>query len=438
MAALLPATSSAQATAGASPTDARRVERLAPIAVALRTASAPTIDGKLDDAAWVKAPIISTFTQRDPQEGQPVSERTEVRIAYDSEAIYIGGRFYDRNPPTTRLGRRDMAQTSSDWFIVSLDSFYDRRTAFCFEVNPSGVRRDSVISGRSDSGDLAWDAVWDAATSVDAGGWSAEIRVPFSQLGFAPADEQIWGLQLERVINRRQEQATFSFTPKSEQSGVPAYGDLTGLRGVRPGRRLELLPYAVGNSRVAGAPGSPTGNREFATNAGVDARYRLTSNLTLNATANPDFGQVEVDPAVINLSAFETRFQERRPFFVEGANAFRFGGAVGGPSAEAAGVLYSRRFGRAPQLSLSSAVDMPDTATILGAVKLSGKTSKGWNVGVLEAVTGSEFGSFSTPKVTQRRSSNHGQITSSAASLDLRRGQSNIAASSRRPTGPAR
>ncbi|MCC7009831.1 MAG: carbohydrate binding family 9 domain-containing protein [Acidobacteria bacterium] len=430
LAALLPLTSWAQAAAGSSSTAPRPADRAgaAAVAAAVRAGTPPVIDGKLDDAAWAAAPAIDTFTQRDPQEGMPVSERTEVRIAYDAEAVYIAGRFFDRSPITTRLGRRDMATSSSDWFSIGIDSFYDRRTAFVFEVNPSGVRRDSIIAGRSDTGDLAWDAVWDAATSIDENGWTAEIRVPFSQLGFAPAEEQTWGLQLARIINRRQEEAWFAFTPKSGQAGVPAYGDLTGLRGVEPGRRLELLPYAVGTSRRAGAPGALAGDRELAMNAGLDSRYRLTSNLTLTATANPDFGQVEVDPAVINLSAFETRYQERRPFFVEGANAFKFGGAVGGPSAEAAGVLYSRRLGRAPQLPLANAADVPDTATILGAVKLSGKTASGWNVGLLEAVTGSEFGEYRDGNGLSQRAMVEPRTNYfiGRTSRDLRRGQSNI------------
>jgi hypothetical protein len=368
----------------------------APRAAAVRTTTPPEIDGRLDDAAWTNAPVISLFLQRDPDEGAPASEATEVRIAYDDEAIYVAGRMHDRGPVTARLGRRDMDASSSDWFRVSLDSFYDRRTAFRFDVNPAGVRRDSAISGGSGDGDLAWDAVWDAAATVDDAGWTAEMRLPFSQLRFSDALDQVWGLQIERLIDRRQELSLFSFTPKSEQGGVPAFGDLTGLRGIRPGRRLELLPYVLSQGSFSATPSNPfVGDNDFLGNAGLDARYRLTSNLTLTATANPDFGQVEVDPAVINLTAFETRFEERRPFFVEGASSFRFGGSVGGPSAAAASVLYSRRLGRAPQLGVGTdQVDAPDTATILGAVKLAGKTARGWSLGVLNALTGAEHARF--------------------------------------------
>ena len=428
-----PVSTFAQSPAEIAAATTRRNGRVPPSAAAVRTDKPPIIDAKLDDAAWAAAPVISTFTQRDPVEGAPTSELTEVRIAYDNLAIYIAGRFHDRSPVTTRLGRRDMATLSSDWFAVSLDTFFDRRSAFRFEVNPSGVRRDSVVAGaRGDTVDLAWDAVWDAATSVDAGGWTAEMSIPFSQLGFGAADEQVWGLQLERTIDRLQELSMFSFTGKSEQGGVPAFGDLTGLRGLRPGRRLELLPYTVGNVHFLAPPaGSSAGDRSMDMTAGVDARYRVTSNLTLTATANPDFGQVEVDPAVINLTAFETRYDEKRPFFVEGSRNFRFGGAVGGPSAAAASVLYSRRFGRAPQISLGATeTDTPDTATILGAAKLAGKTASGWNVGVLDALTGAEHARYLDGTGTSQRGlveprTNYfvGRVT-----RDLRRGQSNIGA----------
>src|SRR5262245_34054086 len=344
--ALAQSNGSAALPANTRPADAA----IAPRASAVRTATTPSIDGRLDDAAWNGAPVISLFIQRDPDEGEPASEATEVRIAYDDEAIYIGARLHDRGTVTSRLGRRDMANTSSDWFRVGLDSYYDRRSAFRFEVNPAGVRRDYTVSGTSAEGDLAWDAVWDAAATIDAGGWTAEMRIPFSQLRFTAADEQTWGLQLERVIDRRQEVSLFAFTPKSEAGGVPAFGDLAGLRGLRPGRKLELLPYVLSQGTFQAASTNPfVDAHDMDGSAGLDAKYRITSNLTLTATANPDFGQVEVDPAIINLTAFETRFEERRPFFVEGANSFRFGGTVGGPSAAAASVLYTRRIGRPPQ-----------------------------------------------------------------------------------------
>ena len=400
-----PATGQTNGSSAASTSTGAADASAAPRAAAVRTATAPSIDGRLDDAAWNGAPVISLFIQRDPDEGEPASEATEVRIAYDDEAIYIGARMHDRGTVTSRLGRRDMTSASSDWFKVGIDSYYDRRTAFRFEVNPAGVRRDFTVSGTAAEGDLAWDAVWDAAATMDANGWTAEMRIPFSQLRFTAADEQTWGLQLERVIDRRQELAMFSFTPKSEAGGVPAFGDLAGLRGLRPGRKLELLPYVLSQGTFQEASSNPfVDGHDMDGSAGLDAKYRITSNLTLTATANPDFGQVEVDPAIINLTAFETRFEERRPFFVEGANSFRFGGTVGGPSAAAASVLYTRRIGRPPQLGIpANEGDIPSFATILGAAKMNGKTFSGWSLGVLNATTGAEHARYRDPfGATQR------------------------------------
>ena len=376
--------------------------RVAPSAAAVRVETAPQIDGRLDDGAWARAPVIDAFTQRDPVEGAPASEPTEVRIVYDAQAIYVGARLRDRSPVTSRLGRRDMPTNASDWFRVSFDGYHDRTTAFRFDVNPAGVRRDATlgVSGGVFSrggflgadGDLAWDGVWDAAARVDAEGWTAEMRIPFSQLRFTPRDEQTWGLQLERVIDRTQELSLFSFTRKSEPGGIPAFGDLTGLRGIRAGRPVEVIPYVLSQGRLTQPGSNPfVDDRELQVNAGVDARYRVASNLTLSATINPDFGQVEVDPAIINLTAFETRYEERRPFFVEGASSFRFGGNVIGPGGNAANLLYSRRVGRVPQVAIrAEQADLPGVTDILGAAKLSGKTANGWSMGVLDAVTGEE------------------------------------------------
>jgi hypothetical protein len=390
---------------GAGGGTAAEAARVPPVASATPTPAPPVIDGRLDDEVWQTAAIINGFTQRDPDEGAEASERTDVRVVYDEDAIYVGARLHDRRPVTTRLGRRDMDLSSSDWLRVSFDSYFDRRTAYRFDVNPSGVRRDGILGAgggggfggggfTGSDGDLAWDAVWDARTSVDETGWTAELRIPFSQLRFVQGAET-WGLQIERIIDRRQELSLFAFARKSEPGGVAAFGRLTGLSGLRQGRRLEVVPYLLSGANFVDAGDNPfRSDRELHGQAGVDARYAITSNLTLTTTVNPDFGQVEVDPAVINLTAFETRFEERRPFFVEGASSFRFAGALGGPSALAQNMFYSRRIGRAPQLGLDGPTDLPDTARILGAAKVTGKTAGGWSVGVLNAVTGREDGRF--------------------------------------------
>ena len=382
----------------------------APEAVAIRTSVGIDIDGRLDESIWLQATPITEFTQNDPNEGRPISEPTEVRFLYDDDAIYIGGWFYDSEPITTRLARRDAFVSDSDFFVVLFDSYHDHQTAYRFATNPSGMKRDEIQSGRRfgggfsrfGGGDQSWDPIWEVATSITDDGWFAEIRIPFSQLRFSPDEDQTWGIQLERSIVRRQERAVFSFTPKLDRGGVARYGHLSGIRGVGGGKKLELLPY-VGMSAeyIKQTPNTDVtfsnpfrSGSDYFSRTGLDLKYRLGSNLTLDATVNPDFGQVEADPAVINLTAFETRFQERRPFFVEGAEIFQFGrGGPGGSTGRAPQIIYSRRIGRRPQGSVSSDAvysDAPTATTIAGAAKITGKVGNGWSIGVLEAVTGRE------------------------------------------------
>jgi hypothetical protein len=351
-----------------------------PVAVATRTTGSIRVDGRLDDEAWAAATPVSDFTQWDPAEGTPVSERTEARILYDGEALYVGVRLWDRSPVSSRLGRRDMPLGDSDWVGLVVDSYHDHRTAFSFDLNPAGVRRDALKIGDVD--DNSWDPVWEGASSVDSTGWTAEYRIPFSQLRFSPAAEQTWGIQIERVIRRNQEYSLFAFTPKKERGGIARYGHLHGLRDIRPGKRLEILPYTVAKAEYVDPAGNPfRTDSEYGVSGGLDLKYRVTSNLTLDATLNPDFGQVEVDPAVVNLSAFETFFPEKRPFFIEGTDNFNFYTGAG-----ASALFYTRRIGRTPQLFAPGAAEELVATTILGAAKLSGKTG-GWSVGLMEALT---------------------------------------------------
>jgi hypothetical protein len=429
-----------------------------PVAHAVAVDDHPVLDGRLDDPVWARATPVTEFTQLDPEEGRPASARTEVRIVYDAEALYIGAMLHDSLPPSGRLVRRDAYVLDSDWFSVALDSYHDHLSSFRFSVNPAGVRRDEIFasSGRTvstsgqvvvtDRGGLAdqsWDPVWDAATAVSDSGWIAEIRIPFSQLRFSPADRQTWGLQMERRIARRQEQAMFAFAPKDQAAGVPLYGHLEGIAGLRPQQRLEVLPYASGRmlrrpelapARSVDFPDPFRSTREHSIGIGADVKYRVTSDFTLDATLNPDFGQVEQDPAVVNLTAFELQFEEKRPFFVEGAEILRFGTSIfgaqeGGPPQ----LIYSRRVGRAPQLAApDSAVyaDLPDVAHVLGAAKLTGRTTRGWSVGMLEAVTGREHASFVSASGT-RGSAEVEPLTSYFAGRgkrDFRGGRSSLGA----------
>jgi hypothetical protein len=363
-----------------------------PVLRAVRVERPISIDGRLDEAVWRTAPGATEFTQRNPREGQPSSQRTEVWIAYDDGAIYVAARMYDTVGVSTRLGRRDSSLPGSDWLTVSFDSYHDHRSTYEFSVNPSGVRRDQRIAAGEE--DESWDPVWNAATRTDENGWTAELQIPLGQLRFPKADEQTWGVQIVREISRNNEDAWFAFTPKRERSGVARYGHLLGLQGLQPRRPIELVPYvqtrALYDPTIAGDNPFSNGS-DYTAGAGVDVKYRLASNLTLAATINPDFGQVEADPATINLTAFETFYEERRPFFIEGADIFTFGG-------DGTQLFYSRRIGEPPAGSVPSDAlydDTPEQSTILGAGKLTGKLGA-WSVGVLEAVTAREHAAYVT------------------------------------------
>jgi hypothetical protein len=405
---------------------AAAAEPVPPVARAVRTSVPPRIDGHLNEAGWRAAPVVTSFTQRDPDDGKPGTNATVVRVLYDDDALYVGARIDGPEPVTFRLGRRDMGLTSSDWFQVSLDTFRNRRNAVRFGVNPGGVKRDATINGdyfqsggvAGNDGELAWDAVWDAATSVDDRGWTAELRIPFSQLRFAQveqskptdvdegerllgpdlpatAEEQIWGIQFETLSARRQELAMFAYTSRSEPGGVSSFGDLHGLRDLRSSKPLELIPYVLGQATFDASDSNPlTPKRDHELKAGLDARYRITSNLTLTATLNPDFGQVEVDPAIINLTAFETRLDEKRPFFVEGSSTFRLAPSITSRNG-ARELVYSRRIGRNPQIDLPSDITrVPGTTNIVAAGKLTGRTERGWTIGLIDAFTDDAHGVY--------------------------------------------
>jgi hypothetical protein len=373
---------------------------LAPEMRAARRAGEIHVDGKLDETAWGAAVPATEFTQLDPSEGQPASERTEVRVLVDDEAVYIGARLYDREPGKIRaqLLRRDESP-NSDGFRAYIDSYHDYLTAFGFGLTAGGAVQDWSI-GSGGAWDSSWDPVWAGAASVDSLGWTAEMRIPLSQLRYSSIDDATWGIQFERLIQRKAEDDFFAFSPKKDESGPAKYGHLCGLGSLHATRRLELLPYSLARSEhLHVARGNPfrDGSDQFGA-AGLDLKYGLTSNLTLDGTVNPDFGQVEVDPAVVNLSAFETFYEERRPFFVEGADVFRYGQTRSMNSMGRLRVFHSRRIGRAPQRTLSGGqypfVDAPDVTTIATAGKLTGKTARGWSVGALDAVTTRETADF--------------------------------------------
>jgi len=386
--------------------------RVPPIASAVRAAAgSPRIDGRLDDAAWALAAPVEQFRQRSPRDGEAATERTVVRVTYDDEAVYVGARMYDSEPARVagQLGRRDDI-SQSDVFEVDFDSYHDHLTAFQFMVNPVGVKYDAATTNDFSFGDSGWDPVWEVATQRDSLGWTAEFRIPLSQLRFPNVPSQVWGVNFFRYIQRKDETDWWAYAAQTESGYASVFGHVLGIENLPQPRRLEVMPYAAGvEERLAsGSSGNPfnDGSREIG-RVGLDLKYGLTSNLTLNATVNPDFGQVEGDPAVINLSAYETYFGERRPFFVEGAGIFSLVSPgivpVSGPQ-----LLYSRRIGRAPHASAvdrgeGSFTDSPSSTTILGAAKLTGRTGGGWSVGLLDAVTAREYATVQDPTGTRFR-----------------------------------
>ncbi|HEX6909786.1 MAG TPA: DUF5916 domain-containing protein, partial [Longimicrobium sp.] len=392
-----------QAPAGgpapASAPDARRVAGAAALTGQVR------LDGRLDDAAWAAAEPLTGFTQAYPNPGAPESQRTEVRVLVGPDALYVGARMFDTAPDSiaAQLSRRDVMSTYSDRISVFVDSRDDHRTAFGFGVNPRGVKTDSYQYDDTRE-DLTWDAVWDVATSVDSLGWTAEFRIPFSQLRFPPrvGGERVWGLGVMRDLARREERSTWAPWTRNAPGFVSSFGQLRGLEAVRAPARLEILPYS--SARLERAPGDGAdpfyAQNDVAGSVGADFQYGLPGGLTLTGTINPDFGQVEVDPAVVNLTAFETFLPERRPFFVEGSDVFRFGDLTARNQFSYPQYFYSRRVGRAPQRRITGGdvayIDVPDESTILGAFKVSGKTAGGWSVGVMDAVTSREEGRFLT------------------------------------------
>ncbi|MBI4810518.1 MAG: carbohydrate binding family 9 domain-containing protein, partial [Ignavibacteriales bacterium] len=357
------------------------------------------IDGILSEQEWQR-PGITDFTQKDPIEGAQPTFKTEVWIVYDDEAIYVAGKMYDDHPDSivSRVGRRD-AELNSDWFAIAFDSYHDRRTGFFFGVYPSGSVLDGILYNDSWDDD-SWDGVWDVATQIDDKGWTAEFRIPYSQLRFAEQNEYIWGVNIARMIERNKEEVWYVMIPKKESGFVSHFADLIGIKNIHPPSRIEILPYVVSSLELTNQyeEGDPFNDgSKFTGNAGADVKIGLGSNLTLNATINPDFGQVEVDPAVVNLSQYETFFDEKRPFFVDGSNYFNFG--YGGANNNygfnwgSPDFFYSRRIGRPPQgeTQHDGFIDCPDATTILAATKLTGKLIDGWSLGMLHAFTQREI-----------------------------------------------
>ena len=346
------------------------------------------LDGKLDDAIWARAQFVNGFLQKEPNQGEQPSDSMEVAVTYDEAAVYIGARMFSKNPGALRqhLDRRD-SQGPAEQFIVMLDTYLDRRTAYVFGVNTAGVRFERYHAQDSEfNRDYSFNPVWEARTSLDDKSWTAEMRIPFSQLRFTDKEKQVWGVNFNRWIPADNEDVFWVYVPREESGYSSRFGNLVGIENVKPSRRLEFLPYLASDGSFTGdydAADPFNDGSDITSRLGGDLKVGLGPNLTLESTFNPDFGQVEADAAEVNLSAFETFFPERRAFFTEGSQLF---------NAEGARYFYSRRIGARPHgESVGDFVSRPNNTTILGAAKLTGRLSSGLSLGVLAAVTDQEF-----------------------------------------------
>lgn len=358
-----------------------------------------SVDGSLNESLWSFTPWYGNFFQRDPDEGKAPSEETTFAITHDDKYLYVGVRCYDRNPELIeqRSSRRDGFE--GDWVEVSFDSYHDLRNAFSFTLTAAGVKGDKFISENGQIEDESWNPVWYGNTAIDSLGWTAEMKIPLSQLRFKKANQQTWGLQVIRRLFREEERSVWQRIPLDVAGWVSEYGELKFNSSLKSQHQLEIQPYVVGSLNTYELEASNPYRSEIGKglSAGVDGKVGLTNDLTLDFTINPDFGQVEADPAAIALDGFQIFFREQRPFFIENKNIFNYPISISqtGDTFEDDNIFYSRRIGRNPQLRAKTSegeyLQKEDHTTILGALKFSGKTKNGWSIGILESVTSSEF-----------------------------------------------
>ncbi|HMI07890.1 MAG TPA: DUF5916 domain-containing protein [Flavobacterium sp.] len=380
------------------------VEKKAYTTKSLDGVESPTIDGLITEKSWDIVDWTGDYIENQPDENTPPSEQTKFKIVYDKKFLYFAFRCYDKDPKgiVKRLSRRDGFE--GDWVEINIDSYNDKRTGFSFTVSVSGVKGDEFISENGNNWDGSWNPIWYMKTNIDEEGWTAEVKIPFSQLKFGNSKEQVWGLQSTRRYFRAEERSVWQRVKRDAPGWVSEFGELRGLMNLEPQKQVEIQPFVVAQKETYEAEaGNPfrDGN-DFKMNGGLDAKIGITNDLTLDLTINPDFGQVEADPAAISLDGFQIFFEEKRPFFIENKNIFDFRFADGSDN-----LFYSRRIGRSPQgypaTSAGEFVDIPDNTTILGAAKFSGKTKDGWSLGVLESVTAKEYAEIDD-NTTRRKS----------------------------------
>lgn len=375
-----------------------------------RTTSEFNIDGVFDENAWDTVDWSEDFIQREPHPEQLPSQNTKFKILYDNNFLYIAIRCFDSAPDSIvrRLSRRDT--WDGDWIEINIDSYHDLRSGFSFNVNAEGVKSDETISN-DDQWDPSWESIWQVKTSIDSFGWNAEFRIPFTQLRFGKQDNYIWGLQVNRRLFRKEEYSSWQYISPNATGWVHNFGELHGISNIKPNKQKDITPFVVGGlkSYQMNSDNPFADGKDLKGNIGVDGKFGITNDLTLDFTINPDFGQVEADPSEVNLSTFETKFQERRPFFIEGKSILSYTLTDGGTPMSNDNLVYSRRIGKKPSYDLGldenedEYAKYPESTTILGAFKLTGKTRKGWSIGLFESITQKEMAEIDSADVRHKQ-----------------------------------
>jgi hypothetical protein len=361
--------------------------------LAEKSEAAVVIDGNLDEPIW-EDKWEGGFVQREPYENAKPSQDTQFKIFADDENIYVGIKAFDTAPDSivSRLSRRD--KMDGDAVGIMFDSYHDLRTAFAFFVSASGVKTDEIFSDDGASEDLTWDPIWYVKTHKQSWGWSAEMKIPLTQLRFEKGSKVVWGMDVIRLLFRKNELTVWQQISRTSPGFTHLFGELAFPGELKPRKQFDLTPYVTSslNTYQKEEGNKFADGKDGRLNGGIDGKIGVTNNLTLDFTVNPDFGQVEADPSVVNLSAFETFYTEKRPFFIEGSNITKFQLGFGDGDLSSEQLFYSRRIGRKPQgeLSLNNGeyAKIPNYTPILGAAKLTGKTSRGWSVGLIESVGG--------------------------------------------------
>ena len=363
--------------------------------VAEKCTTPVTLDGNLDDPAW-EGKWEGGFTQHEPYENAKPSQPTEFRVLFDDDFIYVAIKALDSAPDSivSRLSRKDKAD--GDWAGVAFDSYHDLRTAFGFFVSASGVKTDEIFTEDGNVEDLTWDPIWYVKTRKQVWGWSAEMKIPLTQLRFEKDSKEVWGFEVIRNLFRKNEFSLWQPIARNASGFTHHYGELAFNGELKPKKQFDLTPYVTaGVNNYQEEEGNKFADgSDTKLNGGLDGKIGVTNNLTLDFTINPDFGQVEADPSQVNLTAYETFFVEKRPFFIEGNNITRFQLGFGDGDLSTEQLFYSRRIGRRPQLEQdlrdNEYAKTPNFTSIIGAAKLTGKTSNGWSVGIIESVGAEE------------------------------------------------